>query len=110
MTETFALLSIALGVTFMFVAALGIWLLPDVYMRLHAPTKAATLGLFFLIFAFVLITWGQRMPFKIVLVLLFIGATIPIGSHIVARAAYRAKTETKAPITRDDYWGSLEKE
>jgi multicomponent Na+:H+ antiporter subunit G len=92
-----------LGVVFMFIAALGIWVLPDVYMRIHAPTKAATLGLFFLILAFVLMTWEQGMPFKIFLVLFFIGATIPIGSHILARAAYRAKAEMKAPQTLDEY-------
>ena len=103
MIEIIALLSIMLGVFFMFIAALGLWLLPDVYMRIHAPTKAATLGLFFLILAFVILTWEQGVPFKIVLILLFIGGTIPIGSHILARAAYRAQTGRKAALTLDEY-------
>jgi multicomponent Na+:H+ antiporter subunit G len=94
-----------IGVLFMFIAALGLWLLPDVYTRIHAPTKAATLGLFFLILAFVHLTWDQGIPFKIVLVLLFIGGTIPIGSHILARAAYRADTPRKAPLALDEYEG-----
>jgi multicomponent Na+:H+ antiporter subunit G len=92
-----------IGTIFMFMAALGIWLLPDVYMRIHAPTKAATLGLFFLILAFVLATSGQGLPFKIVLVLLFVGATIPIGSHIIVRSAYRTRAGMKAPLTQDEY-------
>jgi multicomponent Na+:H+ antiporter subunit G len=103
LTEILSILSLIIGTGFMFMAALGIWLLPDIYMRIHAPTKAATLGLFFLILAFVLNTWEQGIPFKILLVLLFIGATIPIGSHIVARSAYRAGTGLKAPLTRDEY-------
>lgn len=87
----------------MFIAALGLWLLPDFYMRIHAPTKAATLGLFFLIMAFVLSSYAQGIPFKVLLVLLFIGGTIPIGSHILARAAYRAKIKAKAPVSLDEY-------
>jgi multicomponent Na+:H+ antiporter subunit G len=101
--EILSIAAMILGVTFMSIAALGIWVLPDIYMRIHAPTKAATLGLFFLILAFVLITWEQGIPFKIILVLFFIGATIPIGSHILARAAYRARTKTKAPLALDEY-------
>ena len=32
------------GTLFAFVAGLGVLRLPDVYMRLHASTKAGTLG------------------------------------------------------------------
>lgn len=92
-----------IGVAFMFIASLGLWLLPDFYMRIHAPTKATTFGLFFLILAFVLATYDQGIPFKIILVLLFIGGTIPIGSHILARSAYRAKIKVKAPVVLDEY-------
>ncbi len=103
MSEILAFIAMAAGVVFMLIAALGLWLLPDFYMRIHAPTKAATLGLFFLILAFVLSSHEQGIPFNILLVLLFVGGTIPIGSHILARAAYRAKTQVKATISLDEY-------
>ncbi|MFB6356414.1 MAG: cation:proton antiporter [bacterium] len=36
---------LSVGVFFMFVAALGIYRMPDVYNQLHTSTKAATLAL-----------------------------------------------------------------
>jgi multicomponent Na+:H+ antiporter subunit G len=80
---------VVVGVFFMFVSALGVLRLKDFYMRAHAPTKAATLGLFFLLIAVALNVREPTVITKAVLALLFIGATAPVGAHLLARAAYR---------------------
>ncbi|WP_437603142.1 monovalent cation/H(+) antiporter subunit G [Sorangium sp. So ce590] len=92
------------GTFFMFVASLGVLRLPDFYARIHAPTKAATLGLAFLLAALALHFRELASVTKAALALLFVGMTAPVGAHIVARAAYRSGV--RAPGTLVDDYGS----
>jgi len=97
------LLCVLTGVFFVFVASLGVLRLPDFYSRVHAPTKAATLGLFFLLAG---ISLAQPQPMvitKALLALLFIGATAPVGAHILARAAYRNGVAPMGGSWTDEY-------
>lgn len=82
-------LAILIGVFFMFVASLGVLRLRDFYMRIHAPTKAATLGLIFLLIAVSIAVQDPALTTKAVLAVLFFMATAPVGAHLLARAAYR---------------------
>ena len=54
MIDILSAICVGFGVTLMFISAFGVYRLSDFYLRVHAPTKAATLGLFFLIAAYVL--------------------------------------------------------
>jgi multicomponent Na+:H+ antiporter subunit G len=94
---------VLIGVFFIFVASLGVLRLPDFYSRVHAPTKAATLGLFFLLFALSLAHPQPMVITKAFLALLFIGATAPVGAHILARAAYRNGVAPMAGTLVDQY-------
>lgn len=94
---------VLVGVFFVFVASVGVLRLPDFYSRVHAPTKAATLGLFFLLFALT-IDQPEAMVFtKALLALLFIGATAPVGAHILTRAAYRNGVPPMEGTLMDEY-------
>ncbi len=97
------ILCIVIGVFFMFVSSLGLIRLPDFYSRLHAPTKAATLGLFFLLFAAILAVPEAVMVTKALLVVAFIAATAPVGAHILARAAYRNGVPCGQDLELDEY-------
>lgn len=97
------LVCVVVGVFFMFVASLGLIRLPDFYARVHAPTKAATLGLFFLLTAVALDLSEGVVVTKAVLALLFIAATAPVGAHILARAAYRNGVAPMAGTVTDEY-------
>ena len=44
LVEWLAAALILVGAFFLLVGAVGLYRLPDFYMRLHAPTKASTLG------------------------------------------------------------------
>jgi len=82
-----ALLTLA-GSFFLFLGALGIVRMPDIYTRMQAGTKATTLGNIL-----TLMGLGMLMPQwlpKIILLILFILITNPISSHALARAAHRA--------------------
>jgi len=43
--EIFSAVLALLGAFFVFVAGVGIWKFRDIYMRMHAATKAGSLGL-----------------------------------------------------------------
>ncbi|WP_437728284.1 monovalent cation/H(+) antiporter subunit G [Sorangium sp. So ce861] len=92
------------GTFFMFMASLGVLRLPDFYARIHAPTKAATLGLACLLAALALHFQELASVTKAALALFFVGVTAPVGAHILARAAYRSGV--RAPGTRVDEYGS----
>ncbi len=89
------------GLFFMFVGALGVYRMPDVYGRLHANTKSITLGLIGLLIA-VMIYLAPRENVELtslitraILIILFQFVAAPVGAHILARAAHL----DRAPIT-----------
>lgn len=75
------------GLFFLFVGALGLLRLPDVYNRLHATTKCDTLGAGLILLSLALqssLTVGIRLG----LLALFILITNPTAAHMIARSAY----------------------
>jgi len=81
--------AIILGSIFLFLGALGIYRMPDVYNRLQAGTKASTLGAMSMIFGVGLV--NPEWFFKALIIVIFIAIANPLSSHALARAAYRAK-------------------
>jgi multicomponent Na+:H+ antiporter subunit G len=101
--DVLEMVAIVIGVFFMFVASVGVLRLRDFYLRVHAPTKAATLGLAFLLIAVALNVQEKTVVTKAALALLFLGATAPVGAHILARAAYRNGVPALAGCEVDEY-------
>lgn len=89
--EWIAAVLLVLGSFFMFVAALGVLKLPDVFTRMHAATKASSFGTGLMLVAMILYF---RIPFIFIeslLVIIFIFLTAPVASHMIGRAAYLLK-------------------
>jgi multicomponent Na+:H+ antiporter subunit G len=76
------------GSVFLFLGALGIVRMPDLYNRMQAGTKTTTLGNLLTLGGLGLLVPGW-LP-KIALVIVFVMITNPISSHALARAAHRA--------------------
>lgn len=76
------------GTVFVFVAGLGIWRLPDVYMRLHASTKAGTLGVALNAAGLVAFFPELGLLTRAVALVLFLLLTAPVSAHIIGRASY----------------------
>lgn len=79
---------ILIGAVFLFLGALGLVRMPDVYNRIQAGTKAVTLGSIAILLG-VAFHHPDWLP-KLLLIVLFILLTSPVGSSIIARAAYLA--------------------
>ncbi|WP_319415220.1 monovalent cation/H(+) antiporter subunit G [Marispirochaeta aestuarii] len=86
MTEIIGALLVLAGALFLFLAALGLIRMPDVYNRMQAGTKATTLGSMLIFIGFSLYNPGQWQ--KYLLLILFIFLTNPLSSHALARAAH----------------------
>lgn len=90
------------GALFFLISAVGLLRLPDFYCRIHAPTKAATLGVMLLGMSGVLrsLAQGDLVWMEDLAILLFLFLTIPISSQVLARAARRRgvrQTPTTSP-------------
>ncbi len=80
-----------IGVLFMLISAIGLLRLPDVYMRMHAGGKAATLGVICVLIAGGLYFGSGQLPRMLILITLFF-VTAPIANTAIARAVYRVST------------------
>jgi multicomponent Na+:H+ antiporter subunit G len=76
------------GAIFTFIAALGVVRLPDLFMRMHANTKSATLGVGFIMVGAAVYFSDVTVTTRALAVILFLMITAPISSHLLARAAY----------------------
>lgn len=101
MSDLIAALFLLGGGFFCFVAGLGLLRLPDVYCRMHAATKAGTVGLALVCLAAIVKSTSWTEILQALFVFLFMIATAPIGAHLIGRAAFRKHTET-APGTQSD--------
>ena len=106
MTEIAIAWFVIWGSLFVALAALGILRMPDLYSRLHAASKAATLGVAFLAFALVLHFDEWSVGFRAIAFGLVLFLTAPISAHLIARAAFVAKTEVAEAVVDDT--GSLD--
>lgn len=91
MIEILISILIIIGIFFSLLGAIGLVRLPDIYARIHAATKSATLGIAFLVFATFLYFWVVEAEFigKILLAILFVFLTAPVGAQIISRSAHR---------------------
>lgn len=91
-----------LGLFFVLSAALGSLRFPDVFTRMHAITKAGTLGVgLFLIAAAVHFGNDVSLVTRALAVVLFTLLTAPVSAQMIGRAAYLSGAE-RAPTTRLD--------
>lgn len=90
MTDTLVAVLIVLGGGFCAVAGIGTVRLPDVLLRMHASTKAGTLGTG-LVLGGVALHFGETSVIaKAMLVVTFLLLTAPVAAHLVGRAAWRS--------------------
>lgn len=92
--EIFSLIAavmLLLGSFIALISAIGIVKSQDVFLRSHAATKSSTLSVLLTLIG-VLIYFIVNTGFfsvRLLLSLVFINLTSPVGMHLVARAAYR---------------------
>ena len=89
MTEILTSFLVVPGGFFAFAAALGVLRLPDVLIRLHASTKAGTLGCGLILLAVATHFGETGIVARALAAILFLLLTAPVAAHMIGRAAYR---------------------
>jgi multicomponent Na+:H+ antiporter subunit G len=88
MSEWIMIALMITGAAFLLLAAIGIIRMPDLYSRIQAATKAATLGVGCIILALAIHFVDLGITVRALLVIAFMFLTQPVAAHMIGRAAY----------------------
>ena len=105
-------LLIAIGLFFALAGTKGIIKMPDTFCRMQASTCISTLGVLCtaigaVLYA-ILIMGSIGTAVKIGLIAILILLTNPIGSHSIAKGAYKAGIRPEKEMSVDDYGRDFE--
>ena len=76
------------GGVFSLISALGVLRLPDVLIRMHASSKAGTVGAGMILLAVAVLYGGGEIVARAIAAIFFLLLTVPVASHMIGRAAY----------------------
>ena len=83
-----------IGAWFTLLGSIGLLRMPDFLSRLHAPTKATTLGVGSMLLASMVYYAARGQPsVHEVLIVLFLFLTAPVSAQLLARAALHLSGE-----------------
>lgn len=77
------------GGVFALAAGLGVLRLPDLLTRMHASTKAGTLGSGLILVAVAVAFAEGTVIARAVAAIMFLLLTAPVAAHLIGRAAFR---------------------
>jgi multicomponent Na+:H+ antiporter subunit G len=80
---------IIVGALLLVLAAWGVIALPDALARQHAATKAGTFALAQVCIGAIVFGFSFDWTWRLLLIVGFLMATLPVASHLLARAAVR---------------------
>jgi len=100
-----------LGGLFVLLGSFGLLRLPDFYTRLHAPTKATTLGLAGLLIGSMIYFFvvEQRLVVHELLITLFLLITAPVSAHMMAKSALHHKVRMLKRTRGQELFGPARK-
>ncbi len=90
------------GAFFTLSAAIGLVRFPDVYTRMHAASKAGTVGSGLLLLAVGLHSGDHAVLVRSLAGFVFFILTAPIAAHLIAKAAHQVGYRLDPSSVRDD--------
>lgn len=104
MIEIVISIFILLGGAFSVLGSIGILRFPDVYGRLHAATKSATLGVICVMIGTFLFFLSMEGIFigKLLLTILFVFLTAPVAGFMISKSAYNVGVKLWDRSIQDD--------
>ena len=81
-------------------AALGLWRLPDFFLRMHAPSLASTLGAWLVTLASI-VHFSVRegsLSLHVWLIIILLSITAPVTTLVLARAALFRRRQAGDPL------------
>lgn len=108
MLEWVALLLIALGAAFMFIAALGALRMPDLLTRMHATTKSGVFGAGLMLLGVAVHYLDAGVTARVLAIVGFIVLTSPLAAHAIGRAGYYTGAPMWQGTLKDDLRADLD--
>jgi multicomponent Na+:H+ antiporter subunit G len=93
---------VVVGAAFTLVAAVGLLRLPDLYSRMHAASKAGTLGSGVMLLALAVYADEQAVTLRALAGVAFFLLTAPVSAHLLAKVSYSAGYRLWAGSVHDD--------
>lgn len=103
MTDLLTSALLLFGGFMMFVSSLGILRFPDLYTRMHAAAKTATVGIVALVLAVAVHFQQFDVTVLAILIVAFFFLTAPIGAQLIGRAAYKCGVPLWERTVCDEY-------
>lgn len=101
--------ALVIGAIFVLVGSYGLVKLDRPMSRLHAPTKAGTLGVGSILLASIIHSFAQgRGSLHELLILAFLFVTAPVSAHFIAKVAIHRRriTQPLPPTGEDHVWAT----
>ena len=94
--ELIICIALIIGAVFLLVGSYGLARLPDIYMRLHGPTKASTLGITGVLAASMIFQSHLKGAFSVqeLLITLFLLITAPVAANMIAKTALHYRLDS----------------
>lgn len=98
--KTIGIVLILVGAGFALIGSIGLVRFPDVFTRLHGPTKATTLGVGGVLLGTILFltVQGEKGVLRELLITVFLFLTAPVSAHLVAKAALHRRCRSVCAI------------
>ena len=92
------------GAMFLLIGSIGLFRLPDFYMRLHGPTKASTLGIGAILMASIVFFSFKEsgISIKEFLIILFLFLSAPITANMLSKAALHVRMKPRSDTLNRD--------
>jgi len=94
--ELLICIALIIGAIFLLIGSYGLARLPDIYMRLHGPTKASTLGITGILVASMIFQSHLKGVFSVqeLLITLFLLITAPVAANMIAKTALHYRLDS----------------
>lgn len=101
---------LTLGALLMLLAGIGLLRMPDVFLRMSATSKAATLGVILIMVAAAVYFNDLGVTARAIGIVIFIILTAPISAHMIGRAAYITGEKLWSETKIDELKGRYDEE
>ncbi|MFV3129319.1 monovalent cation/H(+) antiporter subunit G [Niveispirillum sp. KHB5.9] len=95
-----------LGALFCVIAAIGVARLPDALTRMHASSKAGTLGCGLILAGVALFHPQVDVLARVIAAILFLLLTTPVSAHMIGRAIHASRERLWSGTVRDELRGT----
>ncbi|KYF83412.1 sodium:proton antiporter [Sorangium cellulosum] len=96
---------LVIGCVFMLIAAVGILRMPDLFTRLQVTSKASVFGMTCIISASALHFGDPAVTTRAIVIIAFVVLTMPVATHLLARAGYTTNTPLSAETVVNELAG-----